>query len=186
MIAAVAAGLGVAATLLFPRLYQLFHLLKHPLAILIAGGVCLGLLGALGGMITLFKGFEQMKELADEYTTYSASSLAAIAGIKLLALLIAGVTGFRGGRIFPAVFVSVAFGYFINALVPSVPVSLAIAASSLGLVLAVTRSGWLGIFLGAILVPSPEILVILAIAVLPAWLIVTGRPEMIARPVPAT
>jgi H+/Cl- antiporter ClcA len=186
LIAVAAATVGIAASLLFPRLYQLFHLLKHPMLILIVGGVCLGLLGAWGGQITLFKGLHQMQELADNYTAYSIGSLTTITVVKMLALLVAGVTGFRGGKIFPAVFIAAAFGFLINALFPSVPVSLAIACSALGIVLAVTRSGWLSIFLAAALVPDPTILVILAIAVLPAWLIVTARPEMIAQPAPAT
>lgn len=72
-----------------------------------------------------------------------------------------------------------ALGLVTSALFASVPVSLAVACSALGLVLAITRSGWLAIFLAAAIVPNPAILVILTIAVLPAWLLVTGRREMI-------
>ncbi len=179
-IAMAAAIVGLAATWVFPRLYRLFHQLRHPFVILVAGGVCLGLLGALGGEITLFKGLEQMQELATRYSSESAGALAAITGITLLALLVAGVTGFRGGKIFPAVFIGAAFGFLVHALFPSIPVSLTVACSVLGITLAITRSGWISIFVAAALVPNPVVLMVLAITVLPAWLIVTGRPEMIA------
>jgi hypothetical protein len=49
-----------------------------------------------------------------------------------------------------------------------------------GLTLAITRSGWLSLFLAAVLVPNPTILILTAIAVLPAWLLVTGSREMTA------
>ncbi len=48
--------------------------------------------------------------------------------------------------------------------------------------MAISRSGWMSIFLAAVLVPDPVIIVIITIAVLPAWLLITGRREMIAAP----
>ena len=59
------------------------------------------------------------------------------------------------------------------------------SASLVGILVAVTRSGWLAIFMGALLVNDPTITPILAIVVLPAWLVVTGRPEMVIKPRPA-
>jgi hypothetical protein len=57
-------------------------------------------------------------------------------------------------------------------------VSLAVSCSILGLVLVIARSGWLAIFLAAVVVPSPLILVILTVAVLPAWLLASGARQM--------
>ena len=48
-------------------------------------------------------------------------------------MLVAGTSGFRGGRIFPAVFVAVAFGLAINAAFPQVPEAVALAASLIGM-----------------------------------------------------
>jgi H+/Cl- antiporter ClcA len=180
LIAVGAALLGLAATWIFPRLYRLFQTLRHPMLILTAGGALLGVLGAIGGPITLFKGLHQMQELAADPAAYSAGALALIALIKLAALLIAATTGFRGGRIFPAVFIAVALGFLVSAVFPSVPAALAVAACVLGLTLAITRLGWLSLFMAAVIVPGPVILIILTIAVLPAWLVVTGRREMVA------
>ena len=44
--------------------------------------------------------------------------------------------------------------------------------------LAATRSGWLSMFIAATLVPGPgELLPILVLAVLPAWLLTKGRAK---------
>jgi hypothetical protein len=42
--------------------------------------------------------------------------------------------------------------------------------------MAVTRQGWLSLFMGAAVVPNLALLPILTLTTLPAWLIVTGRP----------
>jgi H+/Cl- antiporter ClcA len=186
VIAVVAAVLGMAAVYAFPRFHALFQRLGPPLATIIVGGVLMGLLGAIGGPLTLFKGLSQMKELADTATSYSAGALFAFAAIKLVAMLVAGTSGFRGGRIFPAIFVAVAFGLAVNAAIPDVPQAIAVGASLVGLLAAVTRSGWLALFMAALMVGDPAIFPVLTIILLPAWLIVTGRPEMIVkRPEPA-
>lgn len=49
----------------------------------------------------------------------------------------------------------------------------------LGILLAVTRQGWLSLFMAAVVVPDLRMLPILIIASLPAWLLVTGRPLML-------
>jgi H+/Cl- antiporter ClcA len=178
LIAVISSLIALAAIWVFPHLFRLFETLRHPMLILTAGGIVLGVLGAIGGEITMFKGLDQMAELAREYTTLSSGSLAIIAGIKLVAMLVAATAGFRGGRIFPTVFIGVALGMLASSLFSSVPIGLAVACSILGLVLVITRSGWLAIFLGAVVVPNPQILVILTVAVLPAWLLTRGAPEM--------
>jgi hypothetical protein len=48
----------------------------------------------------------------------------------------------------------------------------------LGVLLTVTRQGWLSLLVAASMVPSPKLLALLCIVLLPVWLIVTDRPEM--------
>ena len=182
LIAAGSAAAGMVAVYAFKASYRLFQRLRSPMVILILGGFLLGLLGVIGGPISLFKGLDQMKELTATVGDYTPAGLALLAGIKLLAVVIAGTSGFRGGRIFPSVFAGVAIGLFVNALLPQVPEAIAVSASLVGILVAVTRSGWLAIFMGALLVNDPTITPILAIVVLPAWLVVTGRPEMVIKP----
>jgi H+/Cl- antiporter ClcA len=182
LVAVGAAAIGMVAIVLFPISWRLFQRLGSPLLGLVVGGLALGLLGAFGGEITLFKGLEQMQELAATSADYTPGGLALIGLIKLLAVVIAGTSGFRGGRIFPSVFVGVAFGLAVNAALPGIPQSLAVAASLLGILVAVTRSGWLSLFLAAFMVGEAQIMPILCFAILPAWLLVTGRPEMVIAP----
>lgn len=49
------------------------------------------------------------------------------------------------------------------------------------MLLAITRQGWVSLFTAAILVSSPAILALLCIGSLPAWLLVTGKPQMQLR-----
>ncbi|MFJ4713240.1 ion channel protein [Streptomyces sp. NPDC088785] len=178
VVACAAAVLAMAAVHAFPYVHGAFGRLGHPMLMLPAGGLVLGLLGALGGHLTLFKGLEEVKEIASDPDGRSAGAFALLTVVKLAALLIAASCGFRGGRIFPAVFVGAAFGLFAHALVPGVNASVGIAAGVLGVLLAVTRSGWVSLFTAAVLVASPAIIALMCIASLPAWLLVTGRPQM--------
>lgn len=178
VIASAAALFGLGACYLFPYAHTVFRRLRHPMLMLPLGGLVLGLLGAIGGQLTLFKGLEQVKELTSSVGSWSSGELAKMAVIKLLALLVAASCGFRGGRIFPAVFIGAAFGLLAQALVPEVHPAVAVSSAVLGVLLATTRQGWISLFVGAALAASPSVLALLCLASLPAWLIVTGRPQL--------
>ncbi|MFJ4904003.1 ion channel protein [Streptomyces sp. NPDC093249] len=178
VIASAAALFGLAACSLFPRVHSAFTRLRHPMLMLPAGGLVLGLLGALGGHLTLFKGLAEVKELTSSIGGWSSGELAKLAAVKLLALLVASSCGFRGGRIFPAVFIGAAFGLFCQALVPEVHPAVAVSSGVLGILLATTRQGWISLFTAAVLAASPATLTLLCLASLPAWLLVTGRPQL--------
>jgi H+/Cl- antiporter ClcA len=181
VIASAAALLGMAAVLAFPYVHGAFARLRHPMLALPAGGLVLGLLAAVGGHLTLFKGLDEIGELAADPARWSAGEFATMTVVKLAALLVAASCGFRGGRIFPAVFVGVAFGLCAHALVDAVHPALGVAAGVLGVLLAVTRQAWVSLFTAAALVASPTILALLCVASLSAWLLVTGRPQMQLR-----
>lgn len=183
---AVALAAAIAALTLvyaFPVVHGAFRRLRHPVLMLGVGGVLLGILGAIGGKITLFKGLSEMSQLVAE--TNSNGRLVVIIVVKLAALVIAASCGFRGGRIFPAVFVAVAVGILAHQLVDSVPLPLSVAAAILGIVLVVTRSGWLSLFMAVTVVGQLTVLPILCIALLPVWLLVTDRPQLVIEPAPA-
>ncbi|MFD7132121.1 ion channel protein [Streptomyces sp. NPDC059894] len=181
VIASVAALLGMCAVRAFPYVHGAFARLGHPMLALPAGGLVLGLLAALGGPLTLFKGLEEVGELASDPDGWSAGQLATMTVVKLAALLVAASCGFRGGRIFPAVFIGSALGLTAHALVPGVHPAVGVATGVLGLLLAITRQGWVSLFVAAVLVSSPTVVALLCIASLPAWLLVTGRPQMQLR-----
>ncbi|MDO9396220.1 MAG: ion channel protein [Herbiconiux sp.] len=186
LVASVAAAAGVVCVVLFRLLHRQFHAIGHPLLYIGLGGVVLGVLGAIGGPLTLFKGLEQMGELIGDRAEYDGWQLFSFFGIKLLALAVAGAAGFRGGHIFPAVFLGAAFGLLVNALVPGIPVTVAVSAGVLGLVLAISRDGWIALFVAVVVSSNLVVLPLMCLAVLPAWLVVTKAPPMvIAVPRPA-
>ncbi|HBL8955313.1 ion channel protein [Enterobacter cloacae] len=179
VVVAIAIALGMIAVWCLPRLHRLVHKLKHPVLILGVGGLILGILGAIGGKVTLFKGLDEMQQLAFSQV-FSVSDYLLFALIKLAALVVAAACGFRGGRIFPAVFVGVALGLMLHEHVDAVPAAITVSCSILGLVLVVTRDAWLGLFMAAVVVPDTTLIPLLCIVMLPAWLLLAGKPMMMA------
>jgi len=143
------------------------------------GGLIMGILGAVGGNITLFKGLDEMQQMAFSQV-FTVSDYLLFALIKLAALVVAAACGFRGGRIFPAVFVGVALGLMLHEHVEAVPAAITISCSILGLVLVVTRDAWLSLFMAAVVVPDTTLLPLLCIVMLPTWLLLAGRPMLAA------
>lgn len=182
VVAGVAAGIGILAAFVFPFVHTAFHAMKNPLLFCAIGGILLGVLGAVGGPLTLFKGLDQTGELLANPQAYSAGTLALLVGVKLVALLVAASSGFRGGRVFPIVFIGVAFGLFAHAIIPDMPIGLAVACGSLGFVLAETRDGWIALFIGIALTGDLTLLPILCVILLPTWLLVTKAPPFEITP----
>ena len=177
IVAILAIAIGMVAVWCLPHLHALVHRLKHPVLILGFGGFVLGIIGIVGGPITLFKGLDEMQQLtagqhfgANDYLLFAIS--------KLAALVVAAACGFRGGRIFPAVFVAVALGLMLHAHVEAVPAAITVSCAILGLVLVVTRDAWLSLFMAAVVVPDTTLLPLLCIVMLPAWLLLAGKPTM--------
>ncbi|WP_430867411.1 ion channel protein [Demequina aurantiaca] len=180
-IALVAALVGIAGAWAMPRLWRLFRRLRNPVLYVTAGGLVLGLLGAIGGPITLFKGSTQTTDLISQADTMTTWQILATALIKIAALTVAAAVGFRGGRIFPSVFIGVAIGLTAQSLFPSIDTPIALACGVLGAVLAVGRNGWLALFIAVAIGGDIEILTVMCVIILPTWLLVTGAPHMLVR-----
>lgn len=182
LVAAISALLGVLAAWLFPFVHRAFHSLKHPVIFTTLGGLILGVLGAIGSPMTLFKGLEQTAELLTNPDDYSTGQLALFVGVKTVALLVAASAGFRGGRIFPAIFIGTALGLLAYDLIPGIPIALAVACGVMGVTLAATRDGWIAMFVAVALVGDVHVLTLLCLIILPVWLIVTKAPELLITP----
>ncbi|MBD7996854.1 ion channel protein [Arthrobacter sp. Sa2CUA1] len=179
IIAPLAAAFGLLGIFAFRWAHRMFHRLQNPVLFTTLGGALLGLLGVIGGPLTLFKGAEESSKLLST-PGESFGTLLLLAVVKLCALVTAAAAGFRGGRIFPSVFIGVAFGLAAGALVPEVPVSVVVSAAVLGLVLAAARDGWLALFIAVVITGDVSVTALLCLAVLPAWLVVTNAPHMLA------
>ncbi len=136
--------------------------------------------GVIGGPVSLFKGLDEMQQMVANQA-FSTSDYFLLAVIKLTALVVAAASGFRGGRIFPAVFVGVALGLMLHEHVPAVPAAITVSCAILGIVLVVTRDGWLSLFMAAVVVPNTTLLPLLCIVMLPAWLLLAGKPMMMVN-----
>ncbi|MCT4701392.1 ion channel protein [Enterobacteriaceae bacterium H20N1] len=177
VVTAIAIALGMVAVWCLPRAHRLMHKLKHPVLILGVGGFVLGLLGIIGGEVTLFKGLDEMRHLALSQDN-TVAALLMFAVVKLAAMVVASASGFRGGRIFPVVFVGVALGMMLHQHVEAVPAAITLSCAILGMVLVVTRDGWLSLFMAMAVVPDIKLLPLLCIVMLPAWLLLAGKPVM--------
>ncbi|EEW9496460.1 ion channel protein [Escherichia coli] len=180
IVAAIAIAAGMVAVWCLPRLHSMMHQMKNPVLVLGIGGFILGILGVIGGPVSLFKGLDEMQQMVANQA-FSTSDYFLLAVIKLAALVVAAASGFRGGRIFPAVFVGVALGLMLHEHVPAVPAAITVSCAILGIVLVVTRDGWLSFFMAAVVVPNTTLLPLLCIVMLPAWLLLAGKPMMMVN-----
>lgn len=180
LMAAIAIAAGMVAVWCLPRLHAMMHQIKNPVLMLGVGGFILGILGVIAGPVSLFKGLDEMQQMVANQA-FSTSDYFLLAVIKLAALVVAAASGFRGGRIFPAVFVGVALGLMLHEHVPAVPAAITVSCAILGIVLVVTRDGWLSLFMAAVVVPNTTLLPLLCIVMLPAWLLLAGKPMMMVN-----
>ncbi|HBW43708.1 MAG TPA: ion channel protein [Shigella sp.] len=180
IVAAIAIAAGMVAVWCLPRLHAMMHQMKNPVLVLGIGGFILGILGVIGGPVSLFKGLDEMQQMVANQA-FSTSDYFLLAVIKLAALVVAAASGFRGGRIFPAVFVGVTLGLMLHEHVPAVPAAITVSCAILGIVLVVTRDGWLSLFMAAVVVPNTTLLPLLCIVMLPAWLLLAGKPMMMVN-----
>lgn len=180
IVAAIAIAAGMVAVWCLPRLHAMMHQIKNPVLMLGVGGFILGILGVIAGPVSLFKGLDEMQQMVANQA-FSTSDYFLLAVIKLAALVVAAASGFRGGRIFPAVFVGVALGLMLHEHVPAVPAAITVSCAILGIVLVVTRDGWLSLFMAAAVVPNTTLLPLLCIVMLPAWLLLAGKPIMMVN-----
>ena len=70
-------------------------------------------------------------------------------------------------------FVGVALGLMLHAHVDAVPAAITVSCAILGMVLVVTRDGWLSLFMAAVVVPDTTLPLLLCMVMLPAA--VAGR-----------
>ena len=180
IVAAIAIAAGMVAVWCLPRLHAMMHQMKNPVLVLGIGGFILGILGVIGGPVSLFKGLDEMQQMVANQA-FSTSDYFLLAVIKLAALVVAAASGFRGGRIFPAVFVGVALGLMLHEHVPAVPAAITVSCAILGIVMVVTRDGWLSLFMAAVVVHNTTLLPLLCIVMLPAWLLLAGKPMMMVN-----
>ncbi|MFO0688646.1 MAG: chloride channel protein [Myxococcota bacterium] len=131
----VAGGLGAATATAFAAVFGLVGRLAKraegaPVLLATFGGLLLGLLAQLSPM-TLFWGEFQIDRILHAPTTLlrdhsleaAVGLLGLLAGVKLLAVSVTLRSGFRGGFIFPLLFIGAAIGTAATLCLPTAPAS---------------------------------------------------------------
>lgn len=187
--AGAAAGLLVIAT--FRLVDRAFRPLdRAPVAKAALGGLGFGLIALAIGTETLFSGEAALEGVLADPGAVEVwglpvvwSLLLVLAG-KILALCISLATGFRGGRIFPVVFIGGTLGVTVNQVYDGVPLAVAAAAGMAGATVAILRLPifailFIAFFGGPLLVP----LIVLAVVV--AYVLVFDKAELTTGPAEA-
>lgn len=146
------------------------------------GGLALGIAGALFPLI-LFSGEEQTLELIARAAEIGVPMLLALAGVKLLITCLILACGWKGGYIFPIMFVGVALGLAVNLIFPAIPVAVAVAAAIAGAIAATMRAPLFAIFFTGILVQR-EALPAIAVAAVAGSIVAAGAALWSARRAP--
>jgi H+/Cl- antiporter ClcA len=176
VIGAIAAAVGV----LFGVILRVFHPLAHRIPVLVrmtVAGASLAAIAVIAGDIVLFSGQREISVLVLESDSLSDGRVALITVAKFLSLAVAVAVGFRGGRIFPAVFVGMSLGVLAHALIPGIPLTLAAGAAMVGILIAFIRAWFLSLLMVALIVGA-EVLPLLGVALLGAYLVVANASEL--------
>jgi H+/Cl- antiporter ClcA len=156
-----ALGVGVLAVFVahaFKRLVQLFLVVtKHIDAVLpwtltaALFGAGLGLAYLAGGQTTEFSGQAGTKMLLQTATTYSAIALGGIALAKLVATAWSLTSGYRGGVVFPSIFMAVATGLFVSRVAGSLGGPGVVVGVVAGILTALTGAAFAIVLLASLL-----------------------------------
>ena len=141
------------------------------------GGLVVGLIAIVFGEVTLFSGEAEIQEIIDKGPQMAAITLVGIAAAKMLAAVVSINTGFRGGRVFPVLFIGGTLGMAVHVVFPWIPVALLLATGMAGLGIATFR---FPLFLTVVLIPftSLEVAPFTMLAAIASWVIVDGHDEL--------
>ena len=173
-------AVGVLFFLFLGRLQTWLRPMKSRLVLRgLIGGVGMGIAGALLPLV-LFSGEEELLELIERAAEIGVPMLIVLAFVKLLVTCLILATGWKGGYIFPILFVGAALGLAAHRLFPAIPVAVAVAATMAGALAATMRAPLFAILMTVVLVER-ETAPAVAVAVVAASLFVALVQIMMAR-----
>ena len=147
---------------------------RRPIIKAALGGLVVGIVAIVFGELTMFSGEHTLPEVTTQAGTLGASGLALLLVGKLIASLVSLVSGFRGGRIFPILFLGGVLGLLASAIIPGIPPEVAVASGMGAMGVAALRIPLFMVILAAVFTSVglvPEILV----AVVTSYSITVGR-----------
>jgi len=177
-IAAVAAAIGMVLIALLRVLRRaLLPIASRTVLKATVGGIGIGLIALIAGEETLFSGEHELEVLLDDPEAYGVGTLVLILGGKLLALALSLETGFRGGRIFPVLFIGATVGFITSDIFESVPVAVAVACGMAGAAVAIMR---LPVFVALMVAffAAPATIPLIVLACVVGYVLTFDRPEL--------
>ena len=141
------------------------------------GGVGIGVIALVAGKETLFSGEHELEVLLENPGAYSAGTLLLILGGKLLAVALSLETGFRGGRIFPVLFIGATVGFITSDVVERVPLAVAVACGMAGAAVSIMR---LPVFVALTVAffASPATIPLVVLACVVGYVLTFDKPEL--------
>jgi len=147
----------------------------------VLGGFAIGVIALVAGEETLFSGEHELEVLLDNPEAYSAGALVLILGGKILAFAISLETGFRGGRIFPVLFIGATVGFITTDVFERVPLAVAVGCGMAGAAVAIMR---LPVFIALLVAffASPVLIPLIVLACVVGYVLTFDRPELGGAP----
>jgi H+/Cl- antiporter ClcA len=181
----IAVGIGILGGIVgilyiegFRRLETVIHpLTSRPILLTTLGGAVIGLVAIMFGELTLFSGEHEIGDVVDSAGTLGVSGLALLFVGKVIASLASLATGFRGGKIFPIMFLGGVLGLLVSAILPVIPAPIAVACGMGATGVSVLRIPLFMVILAAVFT-SYELVPVILIAVVTSYAITVGRREL--------
>jgi H+/Cl- antiporter ClcA len=145
------------------------------------GGFGIGVIALVAGEETLFSGEHELEVLLDDPEAYGAGALVLILVGKILAFALSLETGFRGGRIFPVLFVGATVGFLASDLFERVPLAVSVGCGMAGAAVAIMR---LPVFITLLVAffASLTLVPLIVLAVVVGYVLTFDRPELGGEP----
>jgi H+/Cl- antiporter ClcA len=150
---------------------------RSPVAKATLGGLGIGLVALVAGEETLFSGEAELEELLGEPGSKTVAALCLIVAGKVLATSLSLATGFRGGRIFPTVFIGGTVGLALHEAFTSVPLAVAAAAGMAGAAVVILRLP-VFVILFVSFFGGPLLLPLVALSAVTAYILVFDKREL--------
>ncbi len=144
-------------------------------------GAVLGMIYLIGGQTVQFSGSVGSTELLRSSAQYGIAALGVLLLAKVLAIAWSHGTGYRGGLVFPSVYIGVTLGLMTSLLFPELGGAGAIIGGMTGMVAAALGSPIMAaIFLAAVL-PFGPLWLVAACAVVGAWAYTRFQARIVAK-----
>jgi H+/Cl- antiporter ClcA len=180
-IGAAAALIGLLTIAVFAAVHRLFRPVESRVLKAVAGGVGIGLVALVAGEETLFSGEHELEVLLDDPEAYGFGALLLILGGKIVAFALSLECGFRGGRIFPVLFIGATVGFAATSVFESVPLAVSVGCGMAGAAVAVMRLPIFVVLLIAFFA-SPATLPLVVLAAVAGYVLTFDKQELGGEP----